>query len=69
MHVQFIEPTEEQQEAWEEKKVAREERRAEAREAETGSVTIGKLGNAETRLFRQRPLVDWATDWMTRNRA
>jgi aminoglycoside 3-N-acetyltransferase len=36
-------------------------------EASAG-LTPGKLGNAELRLMRQRPLVDFATTWMTTHR-
>jgi aminoglycoside 3-N-acetyltransferase len=31
-------------------------------------LTPGKVGNAEVRLFRQRPIVDFAVEWMERNR-
>jgi len=36
-------------------------------EAEHG-VEVHRIGNAEARLLRQRPLVDWAVQWMERNR-
>lgn len=32
------------------------------------SVQPGRVGQAETRLLRQRPLVDFAADWMSRHR-
>lgn len=32
------------------------------------NVTIHKIGNADVRFLEQRPLVDWATAWMARNR-
>ncbi|SNY33657.1 aminoglycoside N(3)-acetyltransferase [Paractinoplanes atraurantiacus] len=32
-------------------------------------VRIGRVGNAESRLLRQRPLVDFATDWLNRHRS
>lgn len=41
----------------------------EAFERETGLVKIGKVERATSRLMRQRDLVDFAVDWMTRNRA
>jgi|SRR5579885_16488 aminoglycoside 3-N-acetyltransferase len=34
----------------------------------TGAVTVGRVGSAEVRLFRQRPAVDFAQDWITRAR-
>ncbi len=33
-------------------------------EVETGRAVIGKIGYAESRLFRQRDLVDYAVDWI-----
>jgi len=32
------------------------------------NVKIHKVGNADVRFLKQRPLVDWATAWMERNR-
>jgi aminoglycoside 3-N-acetyltransferase len=37
-------------------------------QAAPGSVRIGKIGLAETRLVRQRPLVDFGIGWLTRHR-
>ena len=31
-------------------------------------VRVGTVGSAESRLFRQRPLVDWAVTWLTDHR-
>jgi aminoglycoside 3-N-acetyltransferase len=36
---------------------------------QTHHVKIGKVGSAETRLFRQRPAVDFAQQWLTQKRA
>ncbi|MOA60547.1 Aminoglycoside 3-N-acetyltransferase [compost metagenome] len=33
------------------------------------NLKIHHIGNAEIRLLAQRPLVDWATDWMGKFRA
>jgi aminoglycoside 3-N-acetyltransferase len=33
-----------------------------------GDVAVGRIGLAESRLIRQRKLVDFATEWMERNR-
>lgn len=38
-------------------------------EAATTEVRIGKVANAESRLMRQRPLVDFGVAWMTEHRA
>jgi aminoglycoside 3-N-acetyltransferase len=35
---------------------------------ETDAVTVGPVGSATARLMDQRPLVDFAVDWMARNR-
>jgi len=35
---------------------------------QTGAVKIGTVGSAETRLFAQRPAIDFATQWFTRKR-
>ncbi|GAA4724053.1 aminoglycoside N(3)-acetyltransferase [Promicromonospora umidemergens] len=35
---------------------------------ETGAVTLGQVGSAAARLMDQRSLVDFAVDWMSRNR-
>ncbi|WP_040950002.1 aminoglycoside N(3)-acetyltransferase [Gorillibacterium massiliense] len=32
------------------------------------NIKVHKVGNADVRLLAQRPLVDWATAWMDRNR-
>ncbi len=32
------------------------------------NINIHTIGNAQVRLIRQRPLVDWATKWMEKNR-
>lgn len=40
----------------------------EALESQTDHTTVGRIGLAESRLMRQRPLVDFATDWMNKNR-
>ena len=37
-------------------------------ETQTDHVTIGPVGLAESRLMRQRPVVDFATEWMNQNR-
>lgn len=37
-------------------------------ERQTDQVKIGRVGSAETRLFRQRPAVDFATRWLTMRR-
>jgi aminoglycoside 3-N-acetyltransferase len=37
-------------------------------EADTDAVTVGTIGVAEARLMRQRALVDYAIEWMARNR-
>lgn len=37
-------------------------------EAETSEVAVGKVAEATTRLMRQRPLVDFAVQWMEANR-
>lgn len=37
-------------------------------EGQTDHATIGPVGLAESRLMRQRPLVDFATKWMNENR-
>ncbi|MDQ4124626.1 MAG: AAC(3) family N-acetyltransferase [Actinomycetota bacterium] len=37
-------------------------------EAATDEVTVGKVAQAESRLMRQRPLVDFGVQWMERNR-
>ena len=34
----------------------------------TGAVRVGPVGNAESRLIPQRPLVDFTTTWLSRNR-
>ena len=34
---------------------------------ETGAVTIGRVGSAECRLFRQKTAVDFATAWLSEN--
>ena len=31
-------------------------------------IALGKVGNAETHFFRQRPIVDFAVEWMERHR-
>ena len=36
-------------------------------EAEHG-IEVHRVGNADVRLLRQRPLVDWSVQWMERNR-
>ena len=36
---------------------------------QTGHTRIGKVGSAEVRLFRQRPAVDFAQQWMFENKA
>lgn len=33
----------------------------------TGQARIGRVGSAESRLFRQRPAVDFAVDWLERH--
>lgn len=38
-------------------------------EAETGEVRIGKVARAESRLMRQRPLVDFGVRWMEQHRS
>src|SRR3712207_2373189 len=38
-------------------------------EAATTEVRIGKVANAECRLMRQRPLVDFGVVWMKKHRA
>jgi aminoglycoside 3-N-acetyltransferase len=38
-------------------------------ERETQHVRIGPVGSAESRLFRQRPAVDFAAQWLTARRA
>ena len=38
-------------------------------ERDTSAATIGKVGLAESRLFRQRALVDYGVGWMERNRS
>lgn len=38
-------------------------------EAATDEVSIGKVAQAESRLMRQRPLVDFGVQWMEQNRA
>jgi aminoglycoside 3-N-acetyltransferase len=35
---------------------------------EAGNIKIHKIGNAEVRFMRQRPLVDWVVQWMEKNR-
>lgn len=35
---------------------------------QTGQVTIAQVGSATTRLFRQRPAIDFATEWFTHKR-
>jgi aminoglycoside 3-N-acetyltransferase len=35
---------------------------------QTGQVTIARVGSATTRLFRQRPAIDFATEWFTHKR-
>jgi aminoglycoside 3-N-acetyltransferase len=35
---------------------------------DTGAVTVGPVAEATARLMRQRPLVDFAVDWIARNR-
>jgi aminoglycoside 3-N-acetyltransferase len=35
---------------------------------QTGQVKIGQIGSAESRLFPQRPIVDFAVEWLTRRR-
>lgn len=37
-------------------------------EESTGQVRIGRVANAEARLMRQRPLVDFGVQWMNENR-
>lgn len=32
------------------------------------NIEIHKVGNADVRLIKQRPLVDWAVKWMEKNR-
>ena len=32
------------------------------------NIKVHTVGNAQVRLIRQRPLVDWATKWMEKNR-
>ncbi|MFC5701507.1 aminoglycoside N(3)-acetyltransferase [Cohnella faecalis] len=32
------------------------------------SILVHKVGNADVRLLRQRPLVDWSVQWMEKNR-
>jgi aminoglycoside 3-N-acetyltransferase len=32
-------------------------------------IPIHKIGQADVRLMKQRPLIDWAVGWMERNRA
>ncbi len=36
---------------------------------ETGQVTVGRVGSAETRFFSQRASVDFAQQWLTTKRA
>jgi aminoglycoside 3-N-acetyltransferase len=31
-------------------------------------ISVGHVGNAEVRFFRQRPIVDFAVEWMEHNR-
>ncbi len=35
---------------------------------DAGNVRVGRVGNAECRLFSQRALVDFAVEWMNENR-
>ncbi|WP_460705087.1 AAC(3) family N-acetyltransferase [Myceligenerans halotolerans] len=35
---------------------------------DTGAVAVGPVGSATARLMGQRALVDFAADWMARNR-
>lgn len=35
---------------------------------EAASIKIHKIGNAEVRFMKQRPLVDWVVQWMEKNR-
>jgi aminoglycoside 3-N-acetyltransferase len=35
---------------------------------QAGKVRLGRVGSAEARLFRQRPAVDFALRWLTRNK-
>lgn len=37
-------------------------------ESTEGAIRIGRVGSAESRLCCQRPLVDFATTWMTAHR-
>jgi aminoglycoside 3-N-acetyltransferase len=35
---------------------------------QTGQVTVAQVGSATTRIFRQRPAIDFATEWFTHKR-
>jgi aminoglycoside 3-N-acetyltransferase len=35
---------------------------------QAGQIKVAQIGSATTRLFRQRPAIDFATQWFTRRR-